>query len=72
MLIMMMSMVVIISSGLCIRIDGLKSMFIEMKNSMEKVLCSGSDFLVVWWFSLDFDRIMLVKKVFSVKDILNI
>lgn len=71
MLKMMIRKVVRIVSGFCNRIIGLNSIFIEMKNSIVKVLCSGNEFFVVLWLSLDLLRIILVKKVFSVKDILN-
>lgn len=50
---------------------GLNSMFIDMKNSIVKVLCSGSDFFVVCWLNLDLVSIIFVKNVLSVNDILN-
>lgn len=68
---MMMVVVVSICYGCLIRMVGLNSMLIEMKNSIVKVLCSGRELLVVLWLSLDLLSSMLVKNVLSVNEMLN-
>lgn len=68
---MIMVSVVNIVSGCWIKINGLNNMLMEIKNRMVKVLCSGNVLCVVWWFSFDLLSIILVKNVFSVKEMLN-
>lgn len=68
---MMMVIVVSICYGCCMRMLGLNSMLIEMKNSIVNVLCSGSELCVVLWFSFDLLSSILVKNVFSVNEMLN-
>lgn len=70
-LISMIVVILIMCSGLLSNIFGLNSMLIEMKNSIENVLCSGSVLLVVCWLNFDLCIIILVKNVLSVNDMLN-